>query len=124
MYATPIRGAGAESCRRRVLIAGVGFLAHGPPPWAPRASSVASARPWPPFHFHFCVVNGLCERAPGIGGLDPETHLCSHEAMDMLTWDHDGGLSLDAKVLTEAIKRAGLVRLIRCCLRPPIALDR
>jgi hypothetical protein len=44
--------------------------------------------------------------------------------MDMLTWDHDGGLSLDAKVRTEAAERAGLVRLIRCCLVPPIALDR
>ena len=47
-----------------------------------------------------------------------------HEADDMLTWDHGGGFSLDARVRIEATDRAGLERLIRYCARPPFALER
>jgi len=48
----------------------------------------------------------------------------SHDAEDMLTWDHGGGFSLDASVRIEATDRTGLERLIRYCARPPFALER
>ena len=48
----------------------------------------------------------------------------THDAKDMLAWDHGGGFSLDASVRIEATDRAGLERLIRYCARPPFALDR
>ncbi|MFG1691364.1 transposase, partial [Gemmatimonadota bacterium] len=47
-----------------------------------------------------------------------------YDAEDMLTWDHGGGFSLDARVRIEATDRAGLERLIRYCARGPFALDR
>jgi hypothetical protein len=48
----------------------------------------------------------------------------SHDARDMLGWDHGGGFSLNASVRIEATDREGLERLIRYCARPPFALDR
>ena len=46
-------------------------------------------------------------------------HLEPHEAEEMLTWDHGGGLSLDASVRIVATDRAGRERLIRYCARGP-----
>ena len=51
------------------------------------------------------------------GLLDPDA------AHDMLTWEH-GGFSLDACVCIAVHDRAGLERLLRCCARPPFALER
>jgi hypothetical protein len=48
----------------------------------------------------------------------------SHDAEDMLGWEHGGGFSLDASVRIEATDRAGLERLIRYCARAPFSLDR
>ncbi len=38
--------------------------------------------------------------------------------------DNGGGFSVDASVRIEADDRAGLERLLRCCARPPFALER
>ena len=46
------------------------------------------------------------------------------DAADMLSWDHDGGFSLDARVRLEADDRSGLERLLRYCARPVFALER
>jgi hypothetical protein len=51
------------------------------------------------------------------GLLDPD------DARDMLTWEH-GGFSLDASVCIAGQDRARLERLLRCCARPPFALER
>ncbi|MFC1791243.1 transposase, partial [Gemmatimonadota bacterium] len=48
----------------------------------------------------------------------------AHDAVDMLSWEHGGGFSLDGSVRIEATDRAGLERLIRYCARGPFALDR
>ena len=48
----------------------------------------------------------------------------SSDTDDMLTWDHNGGFSLDASVLIPDWDRAGLERLLRYCARPPVASNK
>jgi len=43
------------------------------------------------------------------------------DAKDMAAYAHGGGFSVDAGVRIEAPDRAGLVRLLRYCARPPFA---
>jgi len=90
------------------------------------------ADPVPPLRFHeaTALTPQLLERLQHTirrrvlrqfvrhGLLEPD------EAVDMLTWDHGGGFSLDASVRIEATDRAGLERLLRYCARPPFALHR
>ena len=38
-------------------------------------------------------------------------------------WAHDGGFSVDGSVHIEGADRTGLVRLMRCCARPPFVLE-
>jgi hypothetical protein len=51
-------------------------------------------------------------------------HLEAADARDMASWDHGGGISLDASVRIEGPDRSGLERLLRYCARPPLALER
>jgi hypothetical protein len=51
-------------------------------------------------------------------------HLDPADARDMAGWHYGGGFSLDASVRIEGHDRAGLERLLRCCARPPFALER
>jgi hypothetical protein len=43
---------------------------------------------------------------------------------NMLTWQASGGFSLDASVRIHGSDAAGRERLVRCCARPPFALER
>jgi len=45
------------------------------------------------------------------------------DAKDMLGYQHSG-FSVDAGVCIEAHDRAALERLLRCCARPPFAMER
>ncbi len=45
------------------------------------------------------------------------------DAAGTLTWQGSGGFSVDASVRIEAEDRAGIERLVRCCARPPFALE-
>jgi hypothetical protein len=51
-------------------------------------------------------------------------HLDPADARDMARWHHGGGFWLDASVRIEGQDRPGLERLLRCCARPPFALER
>jgi hypothetical protein len=42
----------------------------------------------------------------------------------MAQWEHGGGFSVEASVRIAAADRVGRERLLRCCARPPFALDR
>ena len=42
----------------------------------------------------------------------------------MLSWDHEGGFSLDASVQVESWDRNALERLARYCARPPFSSGR
>jgi len=46
------------------------------------------------------------------------------DAQAMAQWQHGGGFSVDGSVRLEATDRAGCLRLLRYCARPPFALDR
>ncbi len=52
------------------------------------------------------------------GVLEPE------DAETMASWEHGGGLSLNASVRIEGADRKGLERLLRYCARPAFALER
>jgi hypothetical protein len=45
-------------------------------------------------------------------------------ARDMLGWQASGGFSVDASVRIEGEDRIGIERLVRCCARGPLALER
>ena len=51
-------------------------------------------------------------------------YLDREDAKDMAEWGNGGGFSVAASVRIEANDRAGLERLLRCCARPPFALQR
>ena len=46
------------------------------------------------------------------------------DARAMGQWQHGGGFSVDGAVRLAATDRAGCLRLLRYCARPPFALDR
>jgi hypothetical protein len=50
--------------------------------------------------------------------------LAGDDARAMAHWEHDGGFSVDASVRIEAADRAGCLRLLRYCARPPFAMER
>ena len=50
--------------------------------------------------------------------------LPADDAQAMGQWQHGGGFSVDGSVRIEAAERAGCLRLLRYCARPPFALDR
>ena len=100
-------------------------------------------------HFHVCVVDGVFEEVQGnviflpACGIDVDTVaqvqatlrrrilrafvgrglLESFEAKEMLGYSHSG-FSVDVGVCIEAYDRVGLERLLRCCARPPFAMER
>ena len=53
--------------------------------------------------------------------LKKQGDLTPHEAEDMLTWEHGGGVSLDAEVKISAGDRDGLEKLAWYCARPSFA---
>ncbi len=63
------------------------------------------------------VRRRVLRRVSRHGLLDPD------DARDMLAWDNSG-FSLDACVRIAGRDRPGLERLLRCCARPPFALER
>ncbi len=105
------------------------------------------SRIWVNTHFHCAVIDGVFAPGPDDTAqffeadittediLDLTTkirkrtlaYMVRHGLMDssdtddMLTWDHNGGFSLDASVLIPDWDRAGLERLLRYCARPPVA---
>jgi hypothetical protein len=58
-----------------------------------------------------------------LGALIRRTLLDQSAAEDMGAWDHGGGFVVDASVCIAGADRPGLERLLRCCARPPFALE-
>jgi len=102
-------------------------------------------------HFHCVVLDGVFASAPGGGvvfhpaaGIEPRPStrcrwscadcllgsfvrrglLDGDAACDMAQWQHGGGFLVDAAVRIGAADQPGRERLLRCCARPPFALDR
>ncbi len=103
------------------------------------------------YHFHFCIVDGVFAaddngEAVFYEALDLKTdiiptftekvrkrilaylvrhdYLSEYDADEMLTWEYNGGFSVDASVRIENYDRVGLEQLLRYCARPPFALER
>jgi hypothetical protein len=102
-------------------------------------------------HFHCVGINGVFDSAAAGGVIfDAATELDANaiaqvqaqvrrrllrifvrrgrlpadDARAMAQWEHDGGFSVDGSVRIEAADRTGRERRLRCCARPPLALDR
>jgi hypothetical protein len=105
----------------------------------------------PHLHFHCVVIDGVFDAGTAGGvvfhaaaGLDAPAVaavqacvrrrlvrvfvrrglLPGDAAQAMGQWKHGGGFSVDGSVRIEAADRAGCLRLLRYCARPPFALDR
>jgi hypothetical protein len=105
----------------------------------------------PHLHFHCVVIDGVFDAGTAGGvvfhaaaGLDApavaavQACVCRRlvrvfvrrgllpgdAAQAMGQWKHGGGFSVDGSVRIEAADRAGCLRLLRYCARPPFALDR